>query len=467
MWYSLCMNTMRDRLAVVVMVAGSVLSVGGWAGAQEVAPKVSEPCYAPGAHPGGEKPDAGEMVLIADAMSDAAAVRMEVQKLMDAMAAAAVKGDAAGYLAGVDTGDVWFLNEQKYLAKDLTLLEGTKKPVECAFEVGEVVLRSDGKEAVARLVTKWRQGPREDGSARKARKVEFDAVWKKGAEGWKYAGEVWEVFEGDRVRVYFEPVLTEKGESGDAASSAEELERRRELAETTARAFANVRGIVEAEFGLEGTAFAKEHTHKVKLYKSMRRLQSSICFAYEDPLGGWNEPGEPIKLLASANTTIEGLQGVLSHEYGHCCTFELGASSNLMPWWVLEGTAELVSQAINGKPAPGVEGATLSGGTGSPNSRVERWAKRGSLAEWEDLADFEVVPDRLHGNVYTQGHHMMQYITQKVGREGRVKWLTAMAKGKKIDEATREVMGMGFVELDREWRGSLPKPEEEKAEGGE
>ena len=266
---------------------------------------------------------------------------------------------------------------------------------------------------------------------------------------------------------YFEPVLTEKGESEDAANSAEELERRRALAETTARAFANVRGIVEAEFGLEGTAFAKEHTHKVKLYKSMRRLQSSICFAYEDPLGGWNEPGEPIKLLASANTTIEGLQGVLSHEYGHCCTFELGASSNLMPWWVLEGTAELVSQAINGKPVPGVEGATLSGGTGSPNSRVERWAKRGSLAEWEDLADFEVVPDRLHGNVYTQGHHLMQYITQKVGREGRVKWLTAMAKGKKIDEATREVMGMGFAELDREWRGSLPKPEEEKAEGGE
>ena len=38
----------------------------------------------------------------------------------------------------------------------------------------------------------------------------------------------------------------------------------------------------------------------------------------------------------------------------------------------------------------------------------------------------------------------------------RTAWASVMAKGKTLDEATREVLGMSFAELDEKWRASLP-----------
>ncbi len=59
------------------------------------------------------------------------------------------------------------------------------------------------------------------------------------------------------------------------------------------------------------------------------------------------------------------------------------------------------------------------------------------------------------GNVYGQGEHMMVYISERFERSGRNAWLRAMANGKSLDEATREVFKMSFDDLDEAWRQAL------------
>jgi len=349
-----------------------------------------------------------------------------VQRTLDGMSKAAVAGDTEGFLKLVDTSDREFLNEQKYFAKDLA-----RKPAAAvSATVGEVKL--EGAEARGPVVWTWTM----PGEGKKERTVKFDGRFVEYGGDWLYAGEVWDTHEAPGVIVYHPGGMDE-------------------LASRTVRAFEAVRERVEEGFGLTG-AELPNRTQKIKLYGSMRHLQQSICLAYEDGLSGWNEPGESIKLLAGRNSEVEGLKSLLAHEYGHVATFELGPKSNEMPWWILEGVAELSAEfAANGRGA---------------DRTVARWAKQGKLVAWEDLADFHTVKPKDQGHVYSQGHHMVAYISGRWGRVKRNDWMRAMGAGKTLDQATTDVLDMPFAQLNDEWRASLPaeeakEPEKVKGEG--
>jgi hypothetical protein len=308
-------------------------------------------------------------------------------------------------------GDKEFLKEQTYFANDLK----RKPAAEARIEIGDLETGDGTAEGTVTWV--WTM------PGKKERSVSFRAKWIKKDGAWLYAGETWERHPAQGVLVMCDPGLED-------------------LAKNASQAFTDIRGHVETGFALEDGALPKR-TQKIKLYGSMRHLQQSICLSYEDSLGGWNEPGESIKILTSARSTAARMHNVLAHEYGHVATFELGPKANDAPWWVLEGVADLSAETDGGKSA---------------SRTVERWAKNGQLAKWEELSDFHNFKEELMGHVYVQGHHMLGYISDRWGRTGRLKWLTAMAQGKTIDEATQEAFGMSFAKLDEEWRAALPKP---------
>ena len=52
-------------------------------------------------------------------------------------------------------------------------------------------------------------------------------------------------------------------------------------------------------------------------------------------------------------------------------------------------------------------------------------------------------------------NHMLKFITDSFGQTTRNNWVRTMAKGASLDEATREVLGMSFEELDRRWHEAL------------
>ncbi|MDX2131625.1 MAG: hypothetical protein SFY69_06210 [Planctomycetota bacterium] len=346
------------------------------------------------------------------------AVKAGVEATMRGIEAAALAGDAPAYLAFIDKADSEFVYEQTYFANDMA----KKKPTAVQLTVGELAV--EGPNATGPLTWTWTM------AEGKPRTVTFAARFVSQDGRWLYAGETWETHEAPGVVVYHDPGLDE-------------------LAERTVEAFVAVRADVEKLFGhhegdLPGHDLPR-HTQKIKLYGSMRHLQHSICLSYTNGLAGWNEPNESIKLLASRRSSVPDLKALLAHEYGHVATFVMGPASNKMPWWALEGVAEYAMTTV------------LDGRT--PERAVERWARRGQLAPWDAITDFETVEGRYQGHVYTQGHHMVQFITTRSGDGARNAWFRAMSGGKSLDEATREALGVSFEALDKEWRDSLPAPE--------
>ena len=348
-----------------------------------------------------------------------------VEDTLRGMEAAALAADADAYLEHVATGDREFLNEQKYFAKDMA----KKPPQAIALTLDEETFKLGDGSAIGKVTWRWNM------PEKKEREVSFEAQFVEESGGWRYAGEHWELIETPGSRVCFDPGLEEK-------------------ARAAASAFAAIRGHVEEEFELTRAALPKK-TQKIKLYGSMKRLQASICLAYEDGLSGWNEPGEPIKILVGRRSDEAAFKGLLAHEYGHVATFELGPKSNDAPWWVLEGVAELMTDFLS------------EGSADRARKRVEKWAAEGKLAPWEQISDFENTPGKYAGHVYTQGHQFLLYLTERFERSGRNRWLTAMAQGESIDEATRKACGKPFEEFAKEWRAALPAetPREEPTEG--
>ncbi len=114
-----------------------------------------------------------------------------------------------------------------------------------------------------------------------------------------------------------------------------------------------------------------------------------------------------------------------------------------MPWWALEGVAEYVARPFRH------DGALRT------DRRVRQWHKEGRLADWPAMADFRNTADNLTGQVYTQSEHFIAFLTDRFGDAARNRWLTIMAQGRGVDEATREVTKLTFEELDAQWRGTL------------
>lgn len=339
--------------------------------------------------------------------------RAAISTLLEAMNDRVLAGDAQGYLALIDPREVAFATEQHNWAEDIA-----HRPPESftlSLERDEIERIEDDTDAIrAPVRARWRMP---SGSERS---VAYPARFTRSADGWRYAGRVWHRLDGPGVAVLFEPTL-------------------RPVAERIIDIIPEIEAHVLEGFGIEADS---TRVQEVKLYRSMRELQLSIYPSYVDPLSGWNEPNEAIKVLARPTQKSRELRTLLAHEYGHVAAFLLGAKITDAPWWVLEGVAELASERYS-RSAQRTERAMKS------------LIKSGRLAAWDDLADFRTIKPELTGLVYIQGHAMVGFVSEHYGRQARNAWLGAMAQGDSLDEATRSALGVGFDEVDRLWRDSI------------
>lgn len=421
--------------------------------------------------------------------SDAAA--LAISKTLAEMERAVLDADTRAYLACVDPGEAQFVAEQTYLAKDLA----RRTPQSIDYTITGPIALGDGS-AQAPVTIRWTlpappSSTSKDGEQKAASPVEksiditarFVERWVNGVPRWLYAGEVFGRLDAPGVIVYFEPGLDE-------------------VATRTLEAFSEIREPVLVDFGLlnegesvelsahaistDDTTPLPHRTQTIKLYRTMAALQFSISYAYTDSLSGWNEPGEPIKALANPRASKTTLRPLLAHEFGHVGEAELATSLDALPWWVIEGAADLVAEPFGrlqsrqeGKPAPEIDGVDRA---------VIRWTDRGEIAPWEEMADFYTTPAKFRRNVYTQGHHMMRFITRHWGQAKRNEWigvagkeaarLTAITRAdagngssiesrttlafdaasvaKGLDVASREVLGVeDFAAVDAAWRAAV------------
>lgn len=418
-WISGGLGVARRSLGVAALAAILACGSPNPAMAQDAKPATpSAPTTPtlPAATKPGESSDKPQAAPDAHPAPDAEVAKLNV--LIERMTKAVLATDTAGYMACVDRADPVFLQEQKNWAKDLERMPVSEFSIQAENFRADAPAAEGPGEIIADLTMNWKI---KDGGSARFLKYAGRFVDRKGE--WLYAGEHWKVMEREGVRVFF-----------DAG--------RENIATMICEIMPGIRAHVH-----EGFALTIDRVQEIKLYSSMQHLQQSIYLSYTDGLSGWNEPNESIKMIASAHPDKEGMTSVLAHEYGHVCTFELGPKANDAPWWVLEGVAELSSESYddNGQFA---------------QRAVRRMAKNGRLRDWASLSDFHNTKQADMQMVYTQGHAMLGYISERFGREKRIAWLKAMATGSTIDDASKAIFDLSFTELDAQWRESL-KPQEE------
>jgi hypothetical protein len=182
---------------------------------------------------------------------------------------------------------------------------------------------------------------------------------------------------------------------------------------------------------------------EIKIYPDMQALQFSIAPGYINPISGWNEPGESIKIIGRESISEERLSSLLAHEIGHAVSFEFGEQIIDAPWWSLEGIAELVADEYRSTSAQEREVA------------IAKQVSRGDRRTWDQLADFKGEA-LIHSNyVYSQGWSMVRYITNRFGSKARNNWFVAMGRGLSVEDATKEVLKIEFADLDLAWESEM------------
>lgn len=246
---------------------------------------------------------------------------------------------------------------------------------------------------------------------------------------WRYAGEDW-------ISISGEYGAADAGTRGTFV--VRHFRGSEQVAQQVIAAFPEAKAHADAEFGINIT-----RPLQIKLYQDMEHLKASVYLSMPDEvLGGWNEPGESIKFMADYARSVERWRGAFAHEYGHVATWELGARAGSMPWWMAEGIAELVAERFmeNGEAV---------------HRMMLRYAHEEKLCAWEAIADYDTAEQRVKRMAYHQGHHLMTYVTNKWGKFRRNSWISAVASGRTLDDATFDVFSMKFSDLDAEWRRSL------------
>jgi hypothetical protein len=397
--------------------------------------------------------------MIAHASLPSADMAEAVRTTVLAMQHAVIAGDADAYLAHVDRREPEWWREQRNWAADIK----AKTPETMRIEVGEdwTFGEFDGASS-AEVSLRWVWTPKPDvrvepvapadtaktktetktdtkaetkPAPSKERELTFRARFVQREGDVLYAGEAWQTVERAGVIVCFDPGLD------DAAAHA-------------ADAFISIREGVERELGLEATA-QPSRTQRIKLYGSMRHLQHSIYPSYVFPLSGWNEPEEAIKAVAKPDATQKSFIALLAHEYGHVASFELGSKANFMPWWALEGLAELMVDAHDPMLAQ------------RSRKQVIALHQASELVPLADLADFEKVPLRLHGRVYRQGHDMLRYVSTTFGVAQRNMWLAEMSIGQSIDQASNKALGKPWQDIEAAWREQIAQEAAKNDEAAE
>jgi len=356
-------------------------------------------------------------VLVAGApVPSVSAVGERIDSLLVEMQAAIARKDTGAYMALVDTSDGVWATEQRAWAADLAVNPVEDVTVERVWD--SVIERTDSGDAITTIDIMW-YVPGEELN----RSFTFDAVFRPVglADGrWVYGGRAWREKhdETEGVIVF-----------GDGQFDG--------LDDRIAGRVPVLRGAIEELMGVTLDADIV-----VKVFPDVSSLQASIALSYTDPLSGWNEPGESIKILGRDGLGGEGLDALLAHEIGHAVSFAMGEQIINAPWWVLEGIAEVSADQFRED-------------TDARMKRIVKLASDGNLRDWSQLADFRGEANNHMMHVYLQGWSMVDHVGAFYGQDKRNAWLAAMGRGRPLDDSTRGALGISFASLDRQWRAML------------
>lgn len=329
-----------------------------------------------------------------------------IEQVVHNMQQAIALGNGQAYLQLIDLREGVFATEHRNFVRDWQ----SKPPTALTIRASNISVA--GELAQADLLWAWRSGEA-------SRSASFGVVFRKVGASWRYAGERWNEMSLNGVRVLWQ------GTQQD-----------------TARVLASELPALQAQatraLGLQTTP-----APVLKLYADSEALSASVHLSMQ-PVGGWTEPGEAVKL---ARPSWPAARSTLLHELTHHAVFEhYGEGQSRIPWWLHEGVAQFVASDTWSAPQ---RQAYLQ--------RSVNWQAREELPEFSRLAVFETTPDALWGFVYAQGYAFVRFAVESRGMQTLAAFMEQIARGQTLDAASLEAFGVSFARLDGQFRSWLLK----------
>lgn len=333
-----------------------------------------------------------------------ASEQAKVEQVVESMQRTIRQGNAQAYLQLVDLRDPLFAIEHRNFVRDWQ----SKPPNDLTIRASN--LSVEGAVARADLLWSWRSGE-------VARSASFGVVFRKVGPSWRYAGERWSETSLNGVRVLWQ------GNQED-----------------TARTLAAELPTLQAQ-ATRTLGFQPAPAPVLKLYDDADALSASVHLSMQ-PVGGWNEPREAVKL---ARPSWPAARSTLLHELTHHVVFErYGEGQSSIPWWLHEGVAQFV--------------ASTSWTQTQRQAYLQRsvsWQARRELPQFSQLAVFETTPDALWGFVYAQGYALVRFAVESRGMQTLTTFMERVAGGQSPSAASQEAFGVSFERLDEQFRAWL------------
>jgi hypothetical protein len=330
----------------------------------------------------------------------------DLKLLVSKMQIAVLAQDKSVYLELVDLSDPIFKVEHERFIADWM-----QNPVK-QLELGVLLLDETANDA--RGLMTWKYQNKDGDHIRSSYIAKFEKL----EATWRYAGEYWLELNSENVSVKYVPGLKDQ-----AQQVLTELP-------TITKHVAN---------SLE---FQSLNMTTVKMYDSSEALTQSVGLSWT-VFGGWNEPGEAIKITGYPSQGISS--STLAHEITHNYAFE-HFGSHSFPWWLDEGLAEFVASTY-----------WTSARLNKKLNTVSNWALNNILEPWENISDLNTTPTPLWDFVYVQGFTFVQYLSQIYGQGTRNRWLTEISSGKDLTQSAEIAFGASFEQVNQDFRTWLKR----------
>ncbi len=350
------------------------------------------------------------LLLLTALLCPSALAQRTPEELAGALQAAARAGDAAAY-RDLLRPDGTFAVEAANFAADL----GRVPQPTATFTLLDVAVQ--GPQARARLKLSWERRPGQP------TQTSLPVNLYRDGGVWLYGGEAWSVLSAGPYTVL---ALNDPGLPERATGVAPLL--------------SQAAGRVREVLGLDVPPAVT-----VKVYPTMTVLSASVALSLQ-PVGGWNEPGEAIKLVLPGGERAEAdLLRVLAHELTHLSVSAAAGAGRdkRIPWWLHEGLADFVARGYWTPQAV--------------RSRQERVAGY-AAADWvplPELGDFTAVPEARWSHVYGQGLGLVEFLAATRGQAAPRKLALAFADAGEADGAARALGFTSFAALEGEARSWL------------
>jgi hypothetical protein len=200
--------------------------------------------------------------------------------------------------------------------------------------------------------------------------------------------------------------------------------------------------------------YAPENTIHIKVYDWRDTLRAMSDITLSQFYDRWVQPHESVKVSVDQNSASPINPGIVTAEVTKMFLYEMAENTrDRLPWWILEGTSEMIRSEHYRRVTD--YNNIVEGVVAVANVDFQTDPNAIALQDWDTLENWEMISPAVINISISQSHIFITFISDVYGQEMRNQWISEIASGQSVDEATEDVFEKSLDDLTSEWQDWL------------